>query len=128
MFNFPINIKTLIMAYADESVENSQKKSLKECLKTINKLPDGWYNKYAQFYHRFYLEQYPSGNGNIEILDRDDIDIRPNQIQTSYSNFNDTIKFYGLCFGLDFVEPLECINCTCDYPCDGWIDYHHFCH
>lgn len=125
MFNFPINITSLIMAYADESMEKAQKKSLKECLKTIKKLPDGWYNKFASFYHRFYIEQYKSGNGNIELLDREELHIGPYACHTTFIN---TIKFYGMSFGIDFVEPIVCTSCTDDdYPCDGWIDYHHFC-
>jgi hypothetical protein len=107
------------MAYADESVENAQKKSLKECLKTIKKLPDGWYEKFACFYHRYEYNDfyYP--------------DIHPYMAhnKASRAGFMNTIKFYGMCFEINFVEPLVCTSCTADdYPCDGWIDYRHFCH
>jgi len=104
------------MAYADESVENAQKKSLKECLKTLKKLPDGWYEKFAMFNHRYLI---------------DGTDIHPYMYHNKASRvgFMNTIRFYGMCFEINFVEPLECTSCTDDdYPCDGWIDYHHFCH
>ena len=118
MFNFPINITSLIMAYADESVENAQKKSLKECLKTIKKLPDGWYNKFASFYHRYLIDSF-YGSDISPYMDHN---------LASRTGFMNTVKFYGMCFGIDFVEPLECTSCTDDdYPCDGWIDYLHFC-
>jgi hypothetical protein len=128
--NFPINVENIIMDFADESVEDAQKDSLRLCLDTIKKLPDGWYKKYGYFYERLFNDYYSDGNKEID-LDTLDVSINPNATQWTRENnyFIDTIKFYSLCNNIDFVEPEVCTTCTCDdYPCSGYKDFHHFCH
>lgn len=100
MFNLPININNLIMAYADDSIERAQKKGLKECLKTINKLPEGWF-----YTHILYLEENGSDwevgeDGN----DEEHIDFYIEDIINYHSmywlgtNWNEANNFRMECF------------------------------
>jgi hypothetical protein len=53
MICFPQSVFTSILKYADDRIERNQRSGLKECLKTISRLRNGWY-----YTHVLYMQEY----------------------------------------------------------------------